>query len=158
MKPWFLNEALQLPTLPVFQPGILPFLLYSLCSNLTGFFLSLFSVPKHPKLTAASGPVLVLSLYLEYLLPNLSCLAPSNHSESSKNVTLSTLFDHLVNSNACLTSATPYSLCLYQFVHRTSYYLSLYMYVWSMYICIVYLPATKIYILQGRNFICLVHQ
>lgn len=144
----FLNEALQLPTLCVSQPGILPFLLYSLCSNLTG----LLSVPKHPKLIPASGPLHVLSLYLECLLPKPSCLAPSNYSCSSKNVPLSALFHHLINSNAHLTSATPYSLCLCQFIHSTSYYLSLYMYVWSMCICIVYLPSTKIYTLQGWEF------
>lgn len=63
----FLNEALQLPNLYVSQPGIPPFLLYSLCSNLTG----LLSVPKHPKPIPVSGPLHVLSLYLECLLPNL---------------------------------------------------------------------------------------
>lgn len=63
----------------------------------------------------------------------------------------STLFDQLINSNAHLTSATPYSLYLYHFIHRTSYSLSLCVDVWSTYICIICLPLIRIYTLQGQE-------
>lgn len=132
---------------------MLLFLWYSLCSNLTGLLTVPLSVPKHPKLIPASEPLHVFVVPLPGMVaPKPSCLAPSNHSGSSKNVTLAALFDHLINNNAHLTSATPISLCLYQFIHGASYYLSLCMYVWSMYICIDYLPSTRIYTLQGREF------
>lgn len=62
----------------------------------------------------------------------------------------SALFDQIINSNAHLTSAT-YSLYLYHFIHRTSYSLSLCVYVWSTYKCIVYLPLIRIYTLQGQE-------